>query len=192
MPQLTVQLEMLLFEFAKRFCSDWLAFSAFCSKVLLCLLFFFLQLAELLCCREPWFCNNCQAVSVETRLQNGSVFNAILSGNLLLWSVFSGPHSIAFCFALLLCLNECSGFAQVFSFVGFSSRVTKVNGCQEQLREDAFPPLIPLLGVRLWSRSQGFLVLRRLYFQMYLFQSSYVLQVLNLSLYVLFYALKRN
>lgn len=182
MPHLTVQLEMFLFEFAKRFCSDWLAFSAFCSKVLLCLLFFFLQLAELLCCWEPWFCNDCQAVSVETRLQNGSVLNAILSGNLLLWSVFSGPHSTAFCFALPLCLNECSGFAEVFSFVGFSSRVTEVNECQEQLREDAFTPLFSLLGVTLWSRSLEFLVLRCLYFQMYLFESRYVLQVLNFFL----------
>ena len=52
--------DLFVYELAQMFCSDWLEFSAFCSEVLLCLLFsffsfFFLQLAELLGCREPCF-----------------------------------------------------------------------------------------------------------------------------------------
>lgn len=51
MPHSRVQLEMFVYKLAEMFCSE---FSPFCCEVLLCL-FSFLQLAELLCCREPCF-----------------------------------------------------------------------------------------------------------------------------------------
>lgn len=47
----------------------------------------------------------CQAASAGTVLQNGSVFNTILTGNLHLWSVFFGARSTAFCCTRSLCVQ---------------------------------------------------------------------------------------
>lgn len=80
MPHLTAQ---LVYELAERFCSDWLAFSAFCSEMLLCLSFYSWLSCSAVGSHVFFYLSGCTArLRLLRPLQNGSVFNAILSGKL--------------------------------------------------------------------------------------------------------------
>lgn len=137
----------LLNELAKRFCSDWLAFSALCSEVLCCVFcFLFLQLAELLCCREP-----CFLISARLRLPGLyfkmalylTPFSQVICASDLSFSGHVALHFVAR--ALFVFKWAFRVVAQVFPSHWFPFWLTKKDGCEEQLREDAFILLISWL-----------------------------------------------
>lgn len=131
---------------------------------MLCLLLSFLQLAELLCCREP-----CFLISARLRLP-GLYFKMALYltpfSQVICASDLSFPRHIALHFVARTLFVFKWAFrvvAQVFPSHWFPFWLTKEDGCEEQLREDAFILLFSWsCGILQWR--EGLLLLPVLLF----------------------------